>query len=164
MYAVNMEFNAPWSEMLRLMSGVGTVVVIGAAALSMMKREWWLRAAALVIVASFLFASWGYAPSGYKVEADRIIVSRPFNDVTIAWSAITGVRLVVEADDEGMQRTAGNGGLFGYYGTYASKRLGSHKWYVTDMTRRVVIETRVGVVVVSLDDPSKFIDAAKPSK
>jgi hypothetical protein len=159
-----MEFNAPWSETLGLMSGAGSVVVLAAIALSMMKRPWWLRVTALAVAAAFLIVSWGFAPGGYIVEADRVIVSRPFSDVTIERSNDTKVRLFEDADDEGMKRTAGNGGLFGYYGTYESKRLGSHKWYVTDMARRVVIETRDGAVVVSPDDPQKFIDAVNPSK
>jgi hypothetical protein len=159
-----MEFNAPWSETLGLMSGAGSVVVLAAIALSMMKRPWWLRVTALAVAAAFLIVSWGFAPGGYIVEADRVIVSRPFSDVTIERSNDTKVRLFEDAEDEGMKRTAGNGGLFGYYGSYESKRLGPHKWYVTDMTRRVVIETRDGAVVVSPDDPQKFIDAVNPSK
>jgi hypothetical protein len=159
-----MEFSAPWSDTLRLMSGIGSAVIVVAVTLAMLKRQWWLRVTALAVVVIFLGVSWGFAPSGYRVSPEELIVERPLGKVVIERSSITAVRLFEGADDEGMKRTAGNGGLFGYYGDYESKRLGAHSWYVTDMLRRVVVETGSGAIVVSPDDPKRFIEALKPSK
>jgi hypothetical protein len=159
-----MEFNAPWSDTLRMMSAGGSVVVMGAAVLATLKRAAWLRATVLVVVAAFLVGSWGFAPSGYRVDGQTLTVKRPLGDEVIDRGAITGVRMFEEADREGMSRAGGNGGLFGYYGKYKSNRLGEHRWYVTDAARRVVVETKDGAVVVSPEDPAKFIAAVKPGE
>lgn len=156
-----MEFNAPWSDTLRMMSAGGTVLVLGAAALAARKLAVWLQA---VVAVGFLVGSWGFAPSGYVVDEKTVTVKRPLSDVVIQRAEISGVREFEEADSEGMSRTGGNGGLFGYYGKYKSDRLGEHRWYVTDTAKRVVVETREGAVVVSPDDPAKFIAAVKPGE
>lgn len=159
-----MEFNAPWSDTLRMMSAGGTVLVLGAAALSARKLAVWLRAVVAVVAVGFLVGSWGFAPSGYIVYGQTLTVKRPLGDEVIQRAEITAVRMFEEADNEGMSRTGGNGGLFGYYGKYKSDRLGEHRWYVTDTAKRVVVETREGAVVVSPDDPAKFIAAVKPGE
>lgn len=159
-----MEFNAPWSDTLRMMSLGGSVLVLGVAALAMRKRSAWLRGTVLLVAAAFLVASWGFAPSGYRVEAQALTVERPLGDVVIARAAVKSARSFEEADSEGMSRTGGNGGLFGYYGKFKSDRLGEHTWYVTDTGRRVVVETQDGAVVVSPDDPAKFIAAVNPKE
>lgn len=163
-YAVGMEFNAPWSETLRLMSLGAAGVIILAVVLATVKHPWWIRLTAMVVAAAFLLGSWGFAPAGYRVDSARVTIKRLMSDVVIARQAIRAVRLFEDADGEGMSRTAGNGGLFGYYGKYKSDKLGSHVWYVTDMSKRVVLETTDGVVVVSPDDPEMFIQALKPSE
>jgi hypothetical protein len=159
-----MEFNAPWSDTLRMMSVGGSVLLMGAAALATRKRAAWLRVTVLVVAVGFLVGSWGFAPSGYRVEDKTVTVKRLFGDVVIERGAVTGVRPFEDSDGEGMMRTAGNGGLFGYYGKYKSDRLGEHRWYVTHMARRVVVETRDGAVVMSPDDPARFIAAVKPGE
>lgn len=156
-----MEFNAPWSDTLRMMSAGGTVLVLGAATLAARKLAVWLRA---VVAVGFLVGSWGFAPSGYIVDGQTLTVKRPLGDEVIQRAEITAARMLEEADSEGMSRTGGNGGLFGYYGKFKSDRLGEHNWYVTDTARRVVVETRDGAVVVSPDDPAKFIAAVKPGE
>jgi hypothetical protein len=159
-----MEFNAPWSDTLRMMSAGGSVVVLGAAALAARKLAVWLRAVVAVVAVGFLTGSWGFAPSGYRVDGQTLTVKRPLGDEVIQRAEITAARMFEEADSEGMTRTGGNGGLFGYYGKYKSDRLGEHRWYVTDVARRVVVETREGAVVVSPDDPAKFIAAVRPGE
>lgn len=159
-----MEFNAPWSDTLRMMSAGGTVLVLGAAALAARKLAVWLRAVVAVVAVGFLVGSWGYAPSGYTVDGQALTVKRPLGDVVIQRAEITTARMFEEADSEGMSRTGGNGGLFGYYGKYKSDMLGEHRWYVTDAAKRVVVETREGAVVVSPADPEKFIAAVKPEE
>lgn len=157
-----MEFNAPWSETLRMMSVGGSALVLGAAALAARKLAVWLRVVVVVVAVGFLIGSWGFAPSGYRVDGQALTVKRPLSDVVIVRAAVTGVRLFEEADSEGMTRTGGNGGLFGYYGKFKSGRLGEHRWYVTDTARRVVVETQDGAVVLSPDDPAKFIASVNP--
>lgn len=156
-----MEFNAPWSETLKLMSLGGTGVLLLAAVLGTLRRQLWIRITAIIVALAFLAGTWAFAPGGYRVDSDQVTVKRPFSDVTIMKQAIRRARLFADDDSTGMTRTAGNGGLFGYYGEYKSDKLGSHVWYVTDMSKRVVIETADGAVVVSPDDPERFLRALK---
>jgi len=155
-----MQFDAPWNDTLRMITAGASALMLGAALFATRKRRMWVMALALAAAAAFLTGSWGYAPKGYTVDGGVITIQRPFGGVTIEKADVKSVRPFEEADGVGMIRTGGNGGMFGFYGNFKSDRLGSHKWYVTDKARMVVIETRDGAVVVSPDNPAKFVEAA----
>lgn len=156
-----MEFGSPWSETLKIMTWAGVALILGVTQLIVIKRKWWVKVSALVVGGGFLVASWGGAPSGYRVDGGGVTVERPFGNVRVERGAITGVRMFEDADEEGLFQSGGVGNLFGYHGTYNNKRLGEHQWYVTNMSLRVVVETKTGAIVLSPDRPSEFIAALK---
>jgi hypothetical protein len=59
---------------------------------------------------------------------------------------------------KGSWRTWGNGGMFAISGHFAGSGLGRYRAFVTDSSRTVVLETSRGIVVVSPDDPGRFVD------
>ena len=56
-------------------------------------------------------------------------------------------------------RTCGNGGFCSYTGWYWSQSLGTHRAFVTDPARTVVLRYARRTVVVSPGDPEAFTHA-----
>lgn len=54
-------------------------------------------------------------------------------------------------------RVAGNGGFFAFCGHYRSPRLGNYRAFATDPKHAVVLRFPDRIVVVTPDDPQKFI-------
>ncbi len=103
-----------------------------------------------------LLISWGFSVRGYSIEHGTLLIQRPFFSKSIQ----LGQDLSVTRDPEagkGAVKVAGNGGLFGYYGSFRSKRLGSFTVYATDWKFGVVVKTGGKTFVVTPDEPDMFI-------
>ena len=64
----------------------------------------------------------------------------------------------------GSIRLFGNGGFFAFSGWYRNKKLGVYHLYATDMKKAVVIRFSDKTVVISPDDPAKFVEAVNSIK
>jgi hypothetical protein len=106
----------------------------------------------VVLVALTLpFMVLGYSLTRTSIEIERLgwVTSLPI--ATLA---------KVEGDAEAMQRSLrlfGNGGLFAITGLYWSRRLGRYRAFATDPSRAVVLRYPRRTVVLTPDDPQRFI-------
>ena len=107
--------------------------------------------------------SYRFAPTGYVVEPHRLIVQRP------AGPLMFPLERPLEAhrqDRLGFTlRTGGNGGLFGAYGNFRNKELGSFKVYARRGHDYVIIRTPSLTLVVGPENPDQFLSeiTAQPS-
>ncbi len=84
------------------------------------------------------------------------MVHRPFVSKRIALAP--GLTASPDPDSgKGAVRMMGNGGLFGYYGTFRSGRLGAFSAYATDWKFGVVVRTGGKTFVVTPEEPEMFI-------
>lgn len=91
----------------------------------------------------------------YVVNDDDLIISRLIGNVTIHLSEIEEVRPIAKGELRWTIRTFGVGGLFGYYGKFYNRKLGSMTWYTTQLRNRLYIKTRSGnKIIISPDDTS----------
>jgi hypothetical protein len=60
---------------------------------------------------------------------------------------------------EGSMRIFGNGGFFAFTGLFRNRKLGSYRAYATDSKKAVVLRWPGRTVVVTPDDPQKFVAA-----
>ena len=99
--------------------------------------------------------SYRFAPTGYRVEPNRLIIERPTGPLTFPLDE------PVEAWQQerlGMTiRTGGNGGLFGAYGSFRNKELGSFRVYARCARHYVVVRTPTMTIVVGPEHPEQFI-------
>jgi hypothetical protein len=102
--------------------------------------------------------AWAIAPKGLEIEGGELRVLRR------SWPAavfpLAGVEQVTVLPPGALRfavRTFGVGGLFGYYGWFYRK--GSFRLYATRTDRLVEVVVRGGRIVVSPDDPARFVDA-----
>ncbi|MEX0811202.1 MAG: PH domain-containing protein [Chitinophagales bacterium] len=88
----------------------------------------------LVIVFSYLFA-----PKAYKITDSELQVLRPVGNKKFKLSDISEVRFVENSLKTVGIRTFGVGGLFGYYGKFYFKDIGSVNMYATKLGNRILI-------------------------
>jgi hypothetical protein len=121
--------------------------------------RWTLMLFPLLIVA-------GAAPfmvRGYTVTDGAVIIHR------LGWSYHLELAslLSVEADPSAMKgsiRLAGNGGLFAFCGWFRNSKLGVYRAFCTDVAHAVVLRFPDRTVVVTPDQPEKFVQAVKELK
>lgn len=111
---------------------------------------------AMALMPVILIVTWGFSIRGYTVEPGILVVNRPFLGKTIRLEG----DLVAEHDPawgKGAVKVAGNGGLFGYYGTFRSVRLGQFSAYATTLKNGVVIRAGGKTFVVTPEEPGMFL-------
>ena len=91
----------------------------------------------------------------YVVNDNDLIIRRPIGNRIIPLPDIEEARLIAKGEMKGTIRTFGNGGLFGYYGKFYNRTLGSMTWYVTQRKNMIYIKTTSGnKIIISPDDIS----------
>lgn len=99
----------------------------------------------------------GLAPQRLEISADRIVVLRRYNSVVIERECVKSIDRLPENAMRGAIRTAGCGGLFGYFGSYYSRAIGSFKLYATSFTNLYHIKMWDGrSIVISCAEPDKM--------
>jgi hypothetical protein len=103
-------------------------------------------------------SAWGFAPRRFEVDDGRLRVRRrgfggkefglEGQAKRVEPSRLLGIRLL------------GSGGAFGWYGLFWNRSLGRYRAYVTDRSRIVEVGTDQGMVVLSPDDPDRFLRTA----
>ncbi|MEN8208946.1 MAG: PH domain-containing protein [Candidatus Fermentibacteria bacterium] len=156
-------FNAPWGTLLKVISSLGTLVLLGVFGGIILSGRAGTAVTAVLYSAiplltlsiSLLFTVRGYIVSGDSFRIRRLL-----------WFTDTDISLVksVEYDPKAMTgslRTFGNGGLFSFSGSYKSGKLGSFKAYVTDFRNCVIIKTPDVTLVVSPENPELFVEVLR---
>ncbi len=110
-----------------------------------------------VLLGAIYFISFAFRPVKYEVTAHGLIIHRPVSDVKIAGSKIKSVEIIEKEKTSWAIRVFGVGGLFGYYGKFANRQLGSMTWYATRRDKIVLLSTIDGrKIILTPDDPERF--------
>lgn len=158
-----MEFTAPWGTMLRVISILTTLLLVGVfsgmalsgRASSPLEIFLYLLIPLLILLGGLLFVVRGYRLTGEGLRIKRLL-----------WDTHVGLGAVrrVEHDPGAMTgaiRTWGNGGLYSFSGRFRSGKLGSFRAWVNDYGNCVIIETLSGTLVVSPEDPLRFAEEVR---
>ena len=99
----------------------------------------------------------GYAPQRLEIGRSKLVVLRRYNSVTIPRHMI---KRVLRLPDNAMRtavRTFGVGGLFGYFGAFYARKIGSFQLYATRLDNLFLIELCDNRrVVVSCAEPERM--------
>lgn len=157
-------YTAPWSTALKVVSVIVTLVCLGvtlgltcfpnskpSGPLAMWLR--WLPVALVVACALFTVR-------GYTITADAILVHRLFWDTRLSRAGLQSARFEPQSMCKSI-RTCGNGGFYSFTGWYWNKTLGSYRAFVTDPRRAVVLRYERRTLIVSPDEPERFIQELK---
>jgi hypothetical protein len=112
----------------------------------------------IVLPVTVLVVSAFFVIRGYVLEEDSIWVQRLFWKTRIPLSELVSA----EADPSAMSRslrTFGNGGLFCFAGFFRNKTLGSYRAFAADPRNSVVLRFPHRTVVVTPEEPQRFVRA-----
>lgn len=144
---------APWDILLKLITG--GLCIFGIVLIFFSPGFWTIAVMGGLIVGSFFFTVRGYKLEGKTLKIQRVGWTKDFNLRNLKDVGI---------DNHAMQRSwrlMGNGGLFGWIGTFRNSRLGTYRAYVTNRYRCVVLDLENRVLVLSPDKPEAFIAAVQ---
>ncbi len=160
-----MNFKASLDKLAKIITVLVTIiifvlVIINTMYLNSISKEWNIVISLillLIYVGSFIFS-----PLKYIIKTDEIIIKRFVKSVRIKRIYINSVEIIDKQKVAGTIRTFGVGGLFGYYGKFWNKNLGSMQWYATQRNNYVLITTSKNKkIILTPDKPIVFVDQFK---
>ena len=160
-HAGGLEFAAPWSVVLKLVTPTAALALLAAAVFvwfAVPPEVLALRALLSLVCGGTVFVTALFTVRGYRIEGRILSVQRLLWDTRIS---LDGLRSVV-ADPGALKRSlrlCGNGGLFAFTGWFRNRRLGTFRAFATDPARAVVLTFRNRTIVVTPHDPEAFVRA-----
>ncbi len=110
-----------------------------------------------IFFSAIFLLSYLYHAREYTVSSSQLIINRPISNVVIERTAIQSVRIVSSSEMGAVIRTFGVGGLFGYFGKFASSSIGKMTWYATRRDHYVLIRLTSGEnIIVTPDETQEF--------
>jgi len=105
-----------------------------------------------------------FAPWGYSVRSDGIVVRRLGSPIVISYERIREVRRVQRREIGFVWRVFGSGGFLGWFGLFRSRRLGEFHAYATNQRDLVLItQTNGGKIMISPHPVDGFLKAVQGS-
>ena len=154
-----LEFGAPWSRSLKTASALAVIVLAGVAAAAVLvvpARLALVRCLMLGLPVAALALGFLSMVSGYTLTATHLEVRRPLSSRAFPLAQLLGVAGDAQVF-KGSVRLFGNGGLFSFTGLFWKRKLGCYRAFATDPARAVILKFRTGTIVVTPDDPQRFI-------
>jgi len=151
-------YTASWGTPLKLITAVGSLVVLGATALCLfapLNGPPWLHLFAALPLA-ILVACMMQMVRGYRLSSGTLEVIRLWWTTRVELRGLTTAALDPRAC-KGSLRVWGNGGFFVFSGQFSNATLGSYELFATDLSRAVVLRLPQRTVVVTPDQPEQFI-------
>lgn len=146
-------FNAPWGPTVWVVSTLASGLLV------FVSFQSWIESGTpatgllplLILGVSALFTI-----RGYTVTRDDILVHRLFWTSRVSRRGLRSATLEPGAVTHSW-RALGNRGLFGITGWFRNSKLGLYRAYMSDFQRSVILRYPHSTVVVSPDDPARFI-------
>jgi hypothetical protein len=158
---MNAKFGAPWGVRLGILTVLVVVVLTGVSVIEMIVLPGamaGLRGLAAVVPLSVLICSAPFVVRGYAISDRTLLVMRLFWATRIDLASLTSAT----ADPGAMKRSVkifGNDGLFVIGGLFWNKKLGRYRAFATDPKHSVVLRFVDRLIVVTPDDPERFVEA-----
>ena len=112
-----------------------------------------LNAGIIFFLLAVLLFCYLWSVQYYLTDQNQLIIKRRIGSKIILFDSISAVTVLTTKDMFGTIRTFGNGGLFGYYGKFYNRTLGSITLYTTQRKNRILIRTKGGdKIIISPDD------------
>jgi len=152
-------YSATWDNLAKGVTiAIFLILISLGAVLILISRDLVLATAVVTFFSLILFLPYLWAPRGYVLDSDCVIVQRAIGDVKIRIAQLPsrwnwtwwGLRLL------------GSGGLYGYFGVFTFKGAGRVRMHATDRRKLVLVTDVKGrKYLLSPDDPEDFIQRAK---
>ncbi|RYY59164.1 MAG: hypothetical protein EOO12_16485 [Chitinophagaceae bacterium] len=126
----------------------------------------WLPIAITILLLGIIVAiSLGFRVTGLTLTENALLIHRPWRTKTIPIPEIQKAEALDREDLSWSLRIFGIGGVFGYYGRFANRKLGAMTWYLTRRDRTVLLRMKDGnKIVISPDDRDGFLQALQAQR
>lgn len=161
---MNISFSAPWGRKVTIITILTSLLliiipivqVVALRASNIPSSNKWVLIASALVSPLVLLGCALFMIRGYTLDAGRLIVQRMIWTNTLDLGDLEAAYHDPEAVKRS-RKSIGNDGLFAMHGTFRNKTLGRYKAFITDPERAVVLKLRDRTVVVSPDDPERFL-------
>lgn len=159
-----MDFSATYDKSTKVITALVIVLMLAVLAsmwISLKAAGTWLPLLCMAVV-SFLsiLMPYGFSVKQYRIDNEALIICRPFGNKRIPLTSLVAATPIDPTSLRWSWRIFGSGGMFGYYGTFGNRQLGTMKWYMTRKDHAVLITTVTNKkLVLSPDDVDAFIKA-----
>lgn len=153
-------FSAPWSRAVKIVTFAVIVLLVGVSVVGSRHLSdttpLSARFAATFLPLAILLGTLPFIIRGYVLTPHELRIER------LGWSnrfALANVESV-EANPEAMRwsiRLCGSGGLFGFFGWFRNRTLGTYRAYGTDPKNTVVIKFKDRTIVLTPQNPAGFV-------
>ena len=162
---MELNFKAPWGRELRLMTILAMVVCFGAMwiGIQLPSAHPWAKYSAIAIPSAILLGGAGFMVRSYTLRNGTLLIHR------LGWSTRLELASLRSAEFDpnaiaGSIRLFGNGGLFSFSGWFRNQKLGKYRAFGTDLKRCVVLKFPSQTVVITPENPEKFVERIKELK
>lgn len=153
-------FGAPWATVVKVLTSIVVALLVGITIVGLTKlpanTPSFARLTAVLLPMAVLLGTAPFMVLGYVLREDELLIERLGWGNHIPLSTIVSVEANAEAI-RGSIRLCGSGGLYGFFGWFRNGRLGVYRAYGTDPKRCVVMKLTNRTIVVTPDDPQRFI-------
>ena len=156
------EFAAPWGTLLKVISFSVTGILCAISA-GVGFYRWpsgsptgWISLLPILIVLVCAV----FTVRGYRLEPEVLRIRRLAWNTRLSLTDLQRVEYIPQVMQNSI-RLLGNGGLFSFTGWFRNAQLGTYRAYVTDLQRVVVLHFDKRRVVVSPEDPARFVAAVR---
>jgi hypothetical protein len=118
-----------------------------------------------LLLVSIYFFSFLLRVTGYELTGDYLVIRRFLKARAIPRSAIKEVEVLPKEALDSSFRIFGNGGLFGYYGKFTNRRIGTMTWYATRRDKVVLLRLQGGEkIIITPNEPQRLQQALKKER
>lgn len=164
--STTLAFGAPLGRTVKVTTILALFVCLGIPAIGLVNYSDFpgpLRWTLMLFPLLFVAGTAAFMVRGYSVTDGAVIVHRLGWDFRIELASL----ISAQADPaalKGSIRLAGNGGLFAFCGWFRNRKLGVYRAFCTDIAHAVVLRFPDRTIVVTPDQPEKFIAAVNELK
>jgi hypothetical protein len=153
-------FSAPWSLAVRIITLIVLALLLGVSLTGLTAMPAGVPFAAKVMMVvmplAIVVGTLPFMVNGYVLREDELLIER------LGWCNHVPLSTVVSATIDpdairGSIRLCGSGGLFGFFGWFRNRKLGVYRAYGTDPARSVVVKLSHRTLVITPDDPNRFV-------
>lgn len=150
------QYRSPWDVKLIIITGLVITIFVS---INIVAPIWYVA----LLLWSIILVSAAFGVYGYSIQNEKLKILRLGWSKDIKLSEIQDIQVKPNAM-LGSFRRFGIGGLFGYIGYFSNSILGGYKAYSTHTKKTVLIKLQGEQIVVSPDDPEKFVATVKRKK
>lgn len=156
-----MEFKVARLDRLALVISILTSILLGGLALFSIFNApgGWIFSSILILI---LVISYVLRPKRYLFEGSKLIIEKVIGTkIIVPLGEIEGYVFIPDFMELKPLRVFGNGGLFGYYGFFATSAYGNINCQLSNFKNVFIIKSKHGIFAVSPHEAAKFEECLK---